>query len=88
MAHHPLHHAVQLLGGPSATSRLCGVTPRAVSKWLQRGRLPRTEATGETRYIETMVAADSRIDAEALLATVMRRKVDPYGRDGQRGEPS
>ncbi|AXK39634.1 transcriptional regulator [Crenobacter cavernae] len=32
----PIDKAIELLGGVSATARLFGVTPWAVSKWRQR----------------------------------------------------
>lgn len=31
-------------------AKACGVTPRAVYKWISNGHLPRTEYTGETKY--------------------------------------
>lgn len=37
----PLRRAVEeLLGGLTATSRLCGVTPVSVQKWLRAGGVP------------------------------------------------
>jgi hypothetical protein len=67
-----IYESVQLLGGYNATARICGVTFRAVRKWVENGKLPRTEATRETHYAEMMAAADARIDAERLRATVYR----------------
>lgn len=52
---------------------VCGVSTRTIRYWVERGKLPRTEATGETRYAELMAAADPRISKDKLLATVMRR---------------
>lgn len=65
--------AVKILGGCEATGRICGVTGKAVQKWLKAGRLPRTEATGETNYAELMASADKRISKDRLFSTVMRK---------------
>jgi len=46
-------------------------TGKAVSKWFQAGKLPRTEATGETTYARQLAAIEPRIDADALIATTM-----------------
>lgn len=67
-----LDEVIDLLGGFSATARICKVTPRAVRKWWEIGRLPRTEATRETNYADLMAAADPRIDADRLRATAIR----------------
>lgn len=34
----------------AVVARVCGLTPKAVYKWIERGSLPRTEFTGETDY--------------------------------------
>lgn len=60
-----LTEAVKQLGGYEATGRLCGISGKAVMKWTRRGRLPRTEWTGETHYAETIAAATG-IAREAL----------------------
>lgn len=31
---------------------VCGVSQRAIYKWMDNGKLPRTEYTGETNYAE------------------------------------
>ncbi len=67
--------AVQILGGQSATARIVKVSPKAVRKWVQAGKLPRTEATGETRYAHLMSAANPKVDRSKLLATVMVRGI-------------
>ena len=54
---HALAKAVQQLGGYAATAKLCQVNISVVWRWQKRGRLPRTEWTGETRYAETIEAA-------------------------------
>lgn len=40
--------------GVRKTADSCGVSPRAVYKWMSQGRLPRTDHTGETHYAETL----------------------------------
>lgn len=69
-----LKKAVDILGGCEATGLVCRVSGKAVQKWLKAGRLPRTEATGETNYAETIAATDKRINKDALLASLMRAK--------------
>ncbi|NPU91421.1 MAG: hypothetical protein HPY82_05860 [Gammaproteobacteria bacterium] len=54
-----LHQAVESVGGPEQAASHCGVSKRAVYKWLARKRLPRTEYTGETNYAE--ILADKAI---------------------------
>jgi hypothetical protein len=65
--------AVKLLGGYENTGRICGVSGKAVQKWAKAGRLPRTEATGETHYAELMASADKRVNKQKLIDAVMRR---------------
>ena len=36
----------------SVVADVCGLTPKAIYKWLERGSLPRTEFTGETEYAD------------------------------------
>lgn len=66
--------AVILVGGYSATGRLCGHTPRAAMKWVKEKRLPRTEATGETQYAAIMAKANPAINEEALRETASRKQ--------------
>ncbi|MCR4303180.1 MAG: hypothetical protein NUV63_02985 [Gallionella sp.] len=68
-----LAEAVKILGGYESTGKVCGVSGKAVQKWVKAGRLPRTEATGETNYSRLMAGKDSRISRDELLATVMQR---------------
>ena len=53
----PLEMAFRLCRGAHGFAQVCGVTRHAVLKWQKRGRLPRTEWTGETQYAEKIEAA-------------------------------
>lgn len=56
--------AIDQAGGPSAAAKVCGVSPRAVYKWLANASLPRTDYTGETDYAQALAdAAAARGDA-------------------------
>ena len=62
-----LEKAIRFLGGYSATARVCGVAYQVVVNWVRRGRLPRTEWTGETDY-------SSKIE-KALAGAVTREEL-------------
>lgn len=64
-----LEEAIQSVGGVGPAASVCGVSPRAVYKWLKRKRLPRTEHTGETNYAELMAlhAREKQFTADDLL---------------------
>ncbi|WP_213115299.1 DNA-binding protein [Cobetia sp. MC34] len=49
-----LRELVEQAGGVGAVSKACGVSIRAVYKWIERGCLPRTEYTGETSHAEAI----------------------------------
>lgn len=68
----PIKQAAGFLGGFAAAGRICGVTGKAVEKWAKAGKLPRTEATGETNYADLLAQADARIDKKKLLSTVFQ----------------
>ena len=54
--------------GLRALARSCGVTYQAVRKWESRGRLPRTDWTGETSYASKIEEATKGvITREQLL---------------------
>lgn len=72
----PIERAVQAIGSLSAAARTVGKNNNAVRKWIRRGRLPRTEATGETRYAEILGAAQNVVSSAELLATVYERGTD------------
>ena len=57
-------------GGVAAAAAVCGVTPRAVYKWLSNERLPRTDYTGETQYAEALsMAAGGLVTPEEIRSS-------------------
>lgn len=63
-----LKQAVSVIGGPQEAANICGVSVRAVYKWLAAGSLPRTEYTGETCHAEKLANAScGKFTAEWLL---------------------
>lgn len=64
--------AINLIG-LRALAAVAGVSYQAVQHWAHRGRLPRTEYSGETHYAELITAAcrekdpQTQITREALL---------------------
>lgn len=49
-------------------AEICGITRKAVYGWIARGRLPRTEYTGETDYAKQLEeATNGAVTAEELL---------------------
>jgi hypothetical protein len=64
-----LKEAINLIeGGVPKAADVCGVSVRAVYKWLDRNRLPRTEYTGETNYAKKLEAASNgAVSAKILL---------------------
>lgn len=71
-----IEKVIKQLGGDTATARLFKpkITMWAVRKWRLAGKLPRTEATGETTYALQMAATDPSIDAAKLIATTIKKK--------------
>ena len=66
----PLERAVVFLGGYTPTARICGVTFMTVGRWVKRGRLPRTELSGETSYAAKIERAlEGKITEEELLSS-------------------
>ena len=55
----PIKRAITAVGGASVAARLCGVSARAINKWVAAGKLPRTEYTGETRHAENLAKGSS-----------------------------
>jgi hypothetical protein len=68
----PIHMAAKLVGYDKL-AKSCGVTRRAVVKWVISGHLPRTDWTGETNYAAVIDSlTDGEVSRSALLGT--RRK--------------
>ncbi|MCY1560652.1 hypothetical protein D9M68_978140 [compost metagenome] len=62
-----LKDVIDKIGVPAAAAA-CGVSPRAVYKWLTAGSLPRTDYTGETKHAEKLAeASGGAFTAEWLL---------------------
>lgn len=54
--------------GVSKIAAACGISQRAVYKWLKKGCLPKTEFYGKTHYAETIEQLTAgQFIAEALL---------------------
>ncbi|WP_324731004.1 YdaS family helix-turn-helix protein [Pseudomonas paeninsulae] len=63
-----LKEAIEKIGGVTAAATVCGVSQRAIYKWLTTKSLPRTEYTGETKYAEKLAeASGGKFTAEWLL---------------------
>lgn len=73
-----LKDSIAQAGGVAKASTVCGVSQRAIYKWLAAESLPRTEYTGETHYAERLAAAAAErgqpFDAAWLLAEVAPKK--------------
>lgn len=62
-----LRKAAHEVGGINKLANTCGVRVSAAWRWVQRGHLPRTEWTGETRYAELIEAATKGAVTKAEL---------------------
>lgn len=73
-----LKTAIDKAGGPASAAKVCGVSARAVYKWLSNESLPRTDYTGETDYAERLAAAarerGAPFEAAWLLAECAPKK--------------
>lgn len=71
-----LKEVVIAVGGVSRAAEICGVSPRAIYKWLSADLLPRTEYTGETRYAESLAKkAGPQFDPKNILAEASPKKL-------------
>tara|TARA_R110002049_G_scaffold282589_2_gene462424 strand:- start:5289 stop:5516 length:228 start_codon:yes stop_codon:yes gene_type:complete len=60
--------AFKKVGGAQVVAEVCGKSVRAVYKWLDKGKLPRTEYTGETTYAQKISALpNADFTADELL---------------------
>ncbi|WP_349573087.1 hypothetical protein [Azotobacter salinestris] len=73
-----LRESIIKVGGVMKASAICGVSQRAIYKWLTAEALPRTEYTGETDYAVRLAAAAAKrgnpFDAAWLLAEAAPKK--------------
>jgi len=73
-----LSDAIEKAGGANEAAKICGVSVRAIYKWMAAGSLPRTEYTGETKYASLLAAAavarGNDFSADELLQAALPRK--------------
>ena len=62
-----IKESIAAAGGVTKASRVCGVSPRAIYKWITADSLPRTEYTGETKYAERLAEASGGVFTAAWL---------------------
>jgi len=55
--------------GYAKIGRICGVSPQSVREWRARGRLPRTEWTGDTEYCKKIHAATGMLIKLSIAKT-------------------
>ena len=80
-----LKKSISLVGGASKASAICGISQRAIYKWMSAGCLPRTEYSGETRYAHLLAEASAgKFSAEWLLSESLPKKL-PQQRPGNSG---
>lgn len=60
----------------SVVASACGLTPKAIYKWISRGSLPRTEFTGETNYAEKIATASNGKYTELEIKTLKKSNAD------------
>lgn len=72
--------AVRCAGGAKAVALACGVSVRAVYKWIAANALPRTEYTGETGYLAKLATLageqGASFDVARLKAAAAPRKAN------------
>lgn len=62
-----LKNAVKCVG-IGVVASACGISPRAVYKWLKKGSLPKTEFYGRTHYAMTIEElSEGQFGADKLL---------------------
>lgn len=52
----------------------CGVSARAIYKWIDRGSLPRTDFTGETTYAQKISQLSGGKYSELEILTISKQK--------------
>lgn len=71
-----LKGAIARAGGVPKAALICGVSVRAVYKWIAADVLPRTEYTGETSYLMLLSAA-AAIRGAPFDATALKQELLP-----------
>ena len=67
-----LKQSIIQVGGVAKASVICGVSQRAIYKWIAAESLPRTEYSGETCYACLLAEAScGQFTAEWLLSEAM-----------------
>lgn len=70
-----LKESIDKVGGVAKASSICGVSQRAIYKWITANSLPRTEYTGETSYAQSLAAeSKGQFTAEWLLSSASPNK--------------
>lgn len=70
-----LKESIDKVGGVVKASAACGVSQRAIYKWLTAESLPRTDYTGETIYAKKLAdASGGQFTAEWLLSHASPKK--------------
>lgn len=86
---HPLEEAIRLLGGVGALASILSVSGQAVRKWQRRGRLPRTEWTGETDYSRRIEqSTQGRVTRDQLLGSWPEAEREQEHAGGDAGAPA
>ncbi len=73
-----LRKAINMIPGKvNGAAAACDVSIRAVYKWINSGRLPRTDYTGETEYAQKLAdASGSAFTAAWLLDATLKDSND------------
>lgn len=59
----------------SVVADACGLTPKAVYKWIEKGALPRTEFTDETDYASKIARASGGKYSAAQIRRIGRQQI-------------
>ncbi|WP_162475296.1 Cro/Cl family transcriptional regulator [Candidatus Erwinia dacicola] len=59
----------------SVVANVCGLTPKAVYKWMEKGSLPRTDFTGETDYATRISKASGGKFSAAEIRRISKQQI-------------
>lgn len=68
-----LKDVIVKVGGVKKIADLCGITPRAVYKWIKAERLPRTDYTGETDYAGVLISEAQKRGVEISRDSLLKK---------------